>query len=56
MARLPIPGSDEGTWGAMLNEFLRVAHREDGTLRGVLGVVNVKDYGAIGNGDSHPLS
>lgn len=32
MARLPIPGNDTDTWGELLNEFLRVAHHEDGTL------------------------
>lgn len=33
VARLPIPGSDDGTWGQVLNEFLDVAHDADGTLR-----------------------
>ena len=33
MARLPVPGTDDDAWGALLNEFLRVAHREDGALR-----------------------
>ncbi|MCB0012786.1 MAG: right-handed parallel beta-helix repeat-containing protein [Anaerolineales bacterium] len=33
MARLPVPGSDDGAWGALLNDFLLVGHREDGTLR-----------------------
>jgi hypothetical protein len=31
--RLPTPGSDTGTWGAMLNGFLRVSHEEDGRLK-----------------------
>lgn len=35
MPRLPIPGSDTDEWGILLNEFLRVAHQEDGTLRGI---------------------
>jgi collagen type VII alpha len=30
--RLPIPGSDDGTWGDILNGFLGVSHNEDGTL------------------------
>ncbi len=34
MARLPIPGSDDGTWGDILNSFLVVAHNTDGTLKG----------------------
>jgi hypothetical protein len=33
MPRLPIPGADSEEWGAILNEFLRVAHRDDGTLK-----------------------
>lgn len=33
MARLPVVGSDLNTWGAVLNEFLRVAHNDDGTLK-----------------------
>lgn len=33
MPRLPIPGSDDGTWGDLLNEFLRVEHNEDGTQK-----------------------
>lgn len=32
MARLPTPGSDSGSWGDILNEFLSVAHNSDGTL------------------------
>jgi hypothetical protein len=31
--RLPIPGSDGGTWGDILNEFLNVDHNADGTLK-----------------------
>jgi hypothetical protein len=31
--RLPIPGSDGGTWGDILNEFLNVEHNADGTLK-----------------------
>ncbi len=33
MARLPIPGSDDGTWGEILNEFLSVEHNQDGTQK-----------------------
>lgn len=31
-ARLPNPGSDDGTWGGILNAFLEVAHNTDGSL------------------------
>ncbi len=33
MARLPIPGADQGTWGQLLNDFLGVSHAEDGALK-----------------------
>jgi len=33
MARLPTPGSDDGTWGTILNDFLQVEHNNDGTLK-----------------------
>ena len=34
MPRLPTPGSDNGTWGDLLNEFLQVGHNSDGTVKG----------------------
>ena len=33
MARLPQPGSDAGTWGDILNEYLSEAHQADGSLK-----------------------
>lgn len=33
MARLPQPGSDNGVWGAILNDFLNVSHNTDGTIK-----------------------
>lgn len=33
VARLPNPGSDNGTWGTILNEFLKVEHNDDGSLK-----------------------
>ncbi len=33
MPRLPIPGSDEGTWGDILNSYLQAAHNADGSLK-----------------------
>lgn len=33
MARLPTPGSDAGTWGDILNEYLLVSHNSDGSLK-----------------------
>lgn len=33
MARLPVPGGDNGSWGSILNDFLHVEHNDDGTLK-----------------------
>ncbi len=33
MPRLPQPGSDEGKWGDILNDYLSAAHKPDGTLK-----------------------
>jgi hypothetical protein len=33
MARLPIPGADNGSWGQTLNDFLLASHEADGSLR-----------------------
>lgn len=33
MARLPIPGSDEGNWGNVLNDYLLQSHNNDGTIK-----------------------
>lgn len=33
MARLPQPGKDAGTWGAILNDFMSVSHTATGTLK-----------------------
>ncbi len=31
--RLPTPGGDKGNWGTILNDYLAVAHKTDGTLK-----------------------
>ncbi|HYH74886.1 MAG TPA: glycosyl hydrolase family 28-related protein, partial [Candidatus Saccharimonadales bacterium] len=31
--RLPTPGSDDGAWGTLLNDFLSVEHNADGSLK-----------------------
>ena len=33
MSRLPTPGSDDGNWGTILNDFLSVTHDADGTIK-----------------------
>lgn len=33
MARLPVPGGDDGNWGDILNEYLLTAHAADGGLK-----------------------
>jgi parallel beta-helix repeat protein len=32
MARLPVPGGDDGKWGSILNQFLQVSHDDEGAL------------------------
>ncbi len=47
MARLPTPGSDNGTWGVILNDFLDQAHDSAGLLRAnSVGTTQIND-GAI---------
>lgn len=42
MARLPIPGSDQGSWGQILNDYLSQAHNADGTIKpGVVSEANL---------------
>jgi hypothetical protein len=33
VSRLPVVGSDDGTWGDVLNDYLAVAHNTDGSLK-----------------------
>jgi len=33
VARLPVPGGDENTWGTVLNDFLAASHNTDGSLK-----------------------
>lgn len=41
MARLPAPGSDDGSWGDILNTYLAQAHNGDGTLKDT-GIIAAK--------------
>jgi hypothetical protein len=42
MSRLPTPGSDDNTWGTILNDYLSVSLNSDGTLKsGVVSDANV---------------
>jgi len=47
MARLPIPGQDADNWGAVINDFLRVAHNENGTLQLGLDEVDATKIGVV---------
>lgn len=42
MARLPNPGSDRGTWGDILNDYLSVEHNSDGTLKKADDIADAK--------------
>lgn len=44
MARLPVPGSDENSWGDILNDYLMQSHNGDGTLKsGIVGSSQLAD-------------
>jgi hypothetical protein len=44
MARLPIPGSDDGSWGSILNDFLTQAHDVSGQLKAdSVGTAQIQD-------------
>lgn len=43
MARLPTPGSDVGSWGSILNDYLLQSHNDDGTIKA--GAVTKTDVG-----------
>lgn len=47
MPRLPVPGSDEGTWGNVLNDFLSVEHNADGTLKSSGSLAAKADNSAV---------
>lgn len=47
MTRLPTPGSDNGAWGTILNDFLMQAHQPDGQVKeGVITAAQLAD-GAV---------
>ncbi len=44
MARLPIPGQDDGTWGDVLNDYLQASLQPDGTLKpNIVTTANLQD-------------
>lgn len=44
MSRLPTPGSDNGTWGDILNDFLLQSHTSGGTLKpDSVGAAQIQD-------------
>lgn len=49
MARLPLPGGDDGTWGDVLNQFLLVAHNTDGTLTDTVSRTTTQTISGIKN-------
>jgi hypothetical protein len=44
MSRLPTPGSDTGSWGTVLNDFLSVSLTNGGLLKaGTVATTNITD-------------
>lgn len=58
MARLPVPGSDEGAWGTILNDFLDQAHNSDGSLKSsaVSGAGAATDASVIHNSGDETMA
>ena len=59
MARLPTPGSDDGVWGTVLNDFLTVGHNADGTLKGAELTANkgaANGYAPLGASSKVPVA
>lgn len=49
MARLPQPGSDNGQWGDILNDYLSQTHKTDGSLKDNVVTANVLAPNSITN-------
>jgi len=50
MARLPQPGADDGVWGDILNDFLKVSLKTDGTIQDdVITAAQVQDNSLTGS-------
>ena len=54
MTRLPVPGADAGFWGDVLNDFLRVEHNEDGTLRRSSDIIAAEQTSNKGQASGYP--
>lgn len=53
MARLPIPGSDQGAWGAILNDFLATGHNSDGSIKnGAIGLAQLAGSPSLAAGQT----
>jgi len=49
MARLPIPGNDQGSWGDILNDYLSQSLNTDGTIKsGVVGATQIANNAITG--------
>ncbi|HKU18825.1 MAG TPA: hypothetical protein VJP80_06155 [Candidatus Saccharimonadales bacterium] len=55
MARLPTPGSDDGTWGDILNQFLTVEHNSDGTLKNAMHLTGDETAAGVKTFSSSPI-
>lgn len=53
MTRLPTPGGDTNSWGAILNDFLLVEHHSDGTLKANATIASKLDNSGGGREKLH---
>jgi hypothetical protein len=49
MSRLPVPGSDDGTWGSILNDYLSVSLDTDGTVKASAIASKANDSAVVHN-------
>lgn len=52
MSRLPVPGSDDGSWGTILNDFLGQSLNTDGTLKTV-AATNISGLATVATSGSY---
>ena len=56
MARLPVPGSDGGSWGTILNEFLEVSLNADGTVKSSAVATKADDTTVVHNSGAETIT
>src|SRR5205814_7201009 len=56
VARLPVPGHDDGTWGDILNDFLNQAHNSDGSIKASALASKADDASVVHNSGNETVA